>query len=552
MLGDVKERLQAASGEPVTLDAVVVGAGFGGMYATYALRERGMVVVGIEAGGDVGGVWYWNRYPGARCDLMCVDYSYSFSEEIQQEWTWSEQFAGQPEIIAYASFVADKLDLRKDFRFETRVTRAAWDDARRLWIVTTDRGDHFEATYCIMATGPLSIPKDPEIAGLETFAGAIYRAQKWPHEEVDFSDRRVGLIGTGSSGIQIVTEVGKAVGELYVFQRTPSFTMPMRNAKLGSDDMQEIKDHYPSLRAAARASALGGVRPAGNRAFFSLPKQQRLSLLEDAWKNGGHAVLGTFSDLLVNSDANEQVADFVRDKIAEVVTDPKTAEALKPRGYPIFARRPCLDTEYYEQFNKPNVHLVDLFEDPIEAITPTGVKLQSGEVPLDALILATGYDGLTGALMAFEVLGRDGQDLREKWQYGAQSWLGLMLAGFPNLFMVCGPNGPAALANIISIDEQNVDWITALMTHMEENGLATVEATLDGEERWMAIVADLAEKTMLSKANTWYTGGNVEGKTRGLTMFTGGFAKYNEHCQAAVDGGYAELVFEPEGAVVGA
>lgn len=549
-MGDGDGLRQGASEEVVTLDAIVVGAGFGGMYATYALRERGMAVRGIEAGGDVGGVWYWNRYPGARCDLMCVDYSYSFSEEIQQEWTWSEQFAAQPEILAYANFVADKLDLRKDFHFDTRVTSAIWDEKRQKWLVQTNRGDRFEATYCIMATGPLSIPKDPEIAGLDRFEGPIYRAQKWPHEEVDFADTRVGLIGTGSTGIQIVSEIGKSVGELYVFQRTPSFTMPMRNAKLDPEYVKDIKDHYAGLRASARASALGGVRPAGNRPFFSLPRSQRLQLLEDAWKMGGHAVLGTFSDLLTNPDANDQVADFVRDKIGEVVKDPKTAEALKPRGYPIFARRPCLDTEYYEQFNKPNVHLVDLFEDPIEAITPTGVQLSSGEVPLDALILATGYDGLTGALMAFEVRGRDGQDLRDKWQHGAHSWLGLMLAGFPNLFMVCGANGPAALANIISIDEQNVDWIIGLMRHMEDNGLATVEPTPAAEDRWMDLVAGLAEKTLLSKANTWYTGGNIAGKTRGLTMFTGGFANYSEHCRRAAEEGYPELVFEPASALV--
>ena len=543
---------RTTSGGAVAVDAVVVGAGFGGMYAVYALRERGMAIVGIEAGRNVGGVWYWNRYPGARCDLMCVDYSYSFSEEIQQEWSWSEQFAAQPEILAYANFVADKLDLRKDFRFETRVTSAVWDDSRRLWVVKTDRGDLFEATYCIMATGPLSIPKDPEIAGIDRFRGEIYRAQKWPHEPVDFSGRRVGLIGTGSTGIQIVSEVGKNVGELHVFQRTPSFTMPMRNQKIDAEYEREIKEHYAGLRASARASALGGVRPAGTRPFFSLPRHQRLELLEDAWKMGGHAVLGTFSDLLTNPDANEQVADFVRSKIEEVVNDPGTAEALKPRGYPIFARRPCLDTDYYEQFNKPNVFLVDLLEDPIEEITETGVRVKSGEIPLDALIFATGYDGLTGALMAFEVRGRDGEDLREKWRHGARSWLGLMLAGFPNLFMLCGANGPAALANIISIDEQNVDWITALMCHMEENDLATVEPTPAGEDRWMGIVTALSEKTLMSKADTWYTGGNVAGKTRGLTMFTGGFAKYVEHCQAAVDNGYAELIFQPARGLVDA
>ena len=544
-MSDSEQPPRANSPQIVRLDAVVVGAGFGGMYMAYRLRERGMKMIGIEAGGDVGGVWYWNRYPGARCDLMCVDYSYSFSPEIEQEWTWSEQFAAQPEILAYANFVADKLDLRKNFAFETRVISALWDQQRRLWVVKTDRGDTYEATYCIMATGPLSIPKDPEIAGLDRFQGKVYRAQKWPHEEVDFSDQRVGLIGTGSTGIQIVTEVGKNVGEFYVFQRTPSFTMPMRNDKLDPEFVAEMKGHYSGLRTAARTSALGGVRPSSTRPFFSLPRAQRLQLMEDAWRQGGHAFLGTFSDLMTNPDANEQVAEFVRGKIGEVVNDPKTADALTPRGYPIFARRPCLDTEYYEQFNKPNVHLVNLYEDPILEITAAGVRTASGEVALDALILATGYDGLTGALMAFELRGRNGRDLREKWQHGAESYLGLMMPEFPNLFMVCGANGPAALANIISIDEQNVDWICDLMDHMEANGIGTAEPTPESEGRWMEIVYELAAKTLLSKANTWYVGANVAGKSRGLTMFTGGFAKYAEYCRAAAESGYEDLLFEP-------
>jgi cation diffusion facilitator CzcD-associated flavoprotein CzcO len=545
-MGDNEERSRPASAAAVKLDAVVVGAGFGGMYMAYRLRERGMTMVGIEAASDVGGVWYWNRYPGARCDLMCVDYSYSFSPEIEQEWTWSEQFAGQPEILAYANFVADKLDLRKDFQFETRVTSAVWDDRGRCWSVKTDRGDVFEARYCIMATGPLSVPKDPEIPGLDRFAGAIYRSQRWPHEDVDFSGRRVGLIGTGSTGIQIAAEIGKNVGELHVFQRTPSFSLPMLNDKLDPQYIREIKDHYAGLRAAARASSVGGVRPSNTRPFFSLPANQRNQLMEDAWKMGGHAFLGTFSDLLSNPDANEQVAEFVRGKIGEIVDDPETAEALKPRGYPIFARRPCLDTQYYEQFNKPNVHLVDLLNDPIEEIVEAGVRTRSREIPLDALILATGYDGLTGAMMAFEVRGRNGRDLREKWQHGAESYLGLMMADFPNLFMICGANGPAALANVISINEQNVDWICSLLDHMEASGQSVVEATPSGEDRWMDIVRGLAAKTLLSKANTWYVGANVEGKSRGLTMFAGGYAKYDEYCQAAINAKFDELAFEPD------
>lgn len=532
------------------LDAVVVGAGFGGMYAAYRLREMGLSFVGIEAGGNVGGVWYWNRYPGARCDLMCVDYSYSFSPEIEQEWTWSEQFAGQPEILAYANYVADRLHLRPHFRFGTRVTAATWDDHRRIWVVETDAGDTIEARYCVMATGPLSIPKDPEITGLDRFAGELYRAAKWPHHEVDFAGKRVGVIGTGSTGIQIVQEVAKEAGELYVFQRTPSFTMPMRNDPLDPEYAAEIKRNYPGLRAAAWASNLGGVRPSTTRPFFSLPRAQREQLMEDAWKMGGHAFLGTFSDLLFNPEANEQVAEFVRGKIGEIVEDPETAEALKPRGYPIFARRPCLDTSYYQSFNQPNVHLVDCLKYPIRRITEAGIETEQGEVALDALILATGYDGLTGALTAFPVKGRHGRDLRDKWKGGAHSWLGLMVEGFPNLFMICGANGPAALANIISINELNVDWLCDLLRYMERNDLATFEPDPDAEERWMEEVRALSERTLMSKAQTWYVGANVAGKAQGLTLFTGGFAKYAEHCRVAAQNGYPDLMFEREDAPV--
>ena len=530
---------------PQRIDAVVVGAGFGGMYAAYKLREMGLSFVGIERGGDVGGVWYWNRYPGARCDLMCIDYSYSFAPEIEQEWAWSEQFASQAEILAYANFVATRLDLRPLFRFDTSVTSTIWDDDRRIWVVTTNRGDVFEATYCLMATGPLSIPKDPEFPGVETFAGELHRAARWPHTPVDFAGKRVGLIGTGSTGIQIATEVAKTAGELHVFQRTPSFSLPMRNDAIDADFMAEIRRNYPVLRTAARASNLGGVRPTSTRPFFSLPAHQRRALMEDSWARGGHAFLGTFSDLLTNMEANEQVAEFVRGKIDAVVENPATAEALKPKGYPIFARRPCLDSGYYEAFNQPNVHLVDCIAEPIERVTPAGVQTAAREVELDMLILATGYDGLTGALMAFEVRGRDGRDLREKWSAGAESWMGLMIEGFPNLFMICGANGPAALANIITINEQNVDWFADVIRHMDRQGLATVEPTRAAEEAWMDEVGALASTNLLSKAQTWYTGANVEGKARGLTLYTGGFAKYRDRCAAVADDGYAGLVFEP-------
>ncbi|MBB3018114.1 cation diffusion facilitator CzcD-associated flavoprotein CzcO [Microvirga lupini] len=526
------------------IDVIVVGAGFAGMYATYKFRQMGKSVVGIEAGGDVGGVWYWNRYPGARCDLMSVDYSYGFSEEIEQEWTWSEQFAAQPEILAYANFVADRLDLRRSYLFNTRVTSAIWDENAKLWRATTDQDQVLEAPYCVMATGPLSVAKDPDIPGIDRFKGRLLRAQKWPHEPVSFEGKRVGIIGTGSTGIQIVQTVGREAGELFVFQRTPSFTLPMRNHVLEPDYINEMKRHYRAMREAMRNNPTGGTRPATSRPFFSLPPSQRRQVMEQAWVNGGHTFLGSFADLLINQEANDQVADFVREKIGEIVKDPKTAEALKPRGYPIFARRPCLDTEYYETYNLPNVHLVDLKADPIVEITEKGIRTESGETELDILIFATGYDALTGALLAFDVVGRDGYTLKQKWGSGARSYLGIMMEGFPNLFAPSGPNGPAALANLITIAEHDVDWIAEMIDYMEANGLTTVEPTAQAEEGWMSLVAALAEKSLIRKANTWWVGANVKGKPQGLTMFIGGFHKYREHCATAAQNRSSNFVFD--------
>ncbi|MBR0750939.1 NAD(P)/FAD-dependent oxidoreductase [Bradyrhizobium jicamae] len=526
------------------LDVVVVGAGFGGLYAVYKFREMGLKIAAFEAGGDVGGVWYWNRYPGARVDLPSIDYSYSFSPEVEQEWTWSEEFAAQPELLAYFNFVADRLDLRKHYQFNTRIVRAVWDETRKLWSVTTDRGETVEATYCVMATGPLSVPRDPEIPGIERYAGELLRAGRWPHHPVSYEGKRVGVIGTGSTGIQIVQEVGRQARELFVFQRTPSFTMPMRNQKLDPDFVAEVKRNYVGIREAARNSPNGGVRPWTTRAFFSVTPSRRRDLLEDAWKSGGLAMLGTFTDLLSNEEANGHVADFVRGKIDEVVADPDTAEKLKPRDYPIFARRPCLDTGYYETFNQPNVHLMDCTTDPIVEITARGVRTESGETELDMLILATGYDGLTGALTAFDVVGRNGQTVNEKWRGGARSYLGLMMEGFPNLFMTTGPNGPAALANIVRISENDVDWIAHTITDMADRGLATIEPTKQAEDDWMALVFRLAQRSLLTKAKTWYVGTNIKDKAQGLSLFTGGFPKYREYCTAAIQNGYRDFAFE--------
>lgn len=527
------EASPARSSSAVKYDVVVVGAGFGGMYAVHRFREMGLSVLGIEAGGDVGGVWYWNRYPGARCDLMSLDYCYSFSPEIEQEWTWTEQFAAQPEILAYANFVADRLAIRPLISFNTRVERATYDDAAKTWRIETNAGNVYEAPYCVMATGPLSIPKGVPFEGADEFAGEIYLAAKWPHEPVSFEGKRVGLIGTGSTGIQIAPEVAKTARELVVFQRTPSFTMPMRNVALEPDYVAEIKRNYAGIRQAARNSTIGGVRPQSTRPFFSVTPAQRRALMEDSWKQGGLAMLGTFSDILTNSAANDELADFVRGKIDEVVKDPKTAALLKPQGYPIFARRPCLDTNYYETFNEPHVRLHDCLTDEILHLTRKGVQTRSGETAFDALIFATGYDGLTGALLGFEVTGRNSLPLREVWREGPESHLGIMLSGFPNFFTVAGPNGPAALANLIALGQQNVDWIANAIDYMRREKLTAMEPTPGAQRQWMETVASLAGLSLVSKANTWYTGGNISGKPRGLTMYTGGFLRFSEACRDA-------------------
>lgn len=527
------------------VDMVIVGAGFGGMYAAWKFREMGLDIVGIEAGGNVGGVWYWNRYPGARCDLLAVDYSYGFSDEVQQEWTWSEQFASQPEILAYANFVADRLDLRKHFRFDTRVEAATWDDARQLWVVRTDDGAVLEAPYCVMATGPLSKPTDPDIPGIDRFKGTLLRAARWPQVEPDLKGKRIGVLGTGSSGMQIIQTLGRTDCELYVFQRTPSFTLPMRNRKHSAEYTAELKRNYKAIRAACRMNPTGGARPVSTRPFFSLPPEHRRELMEEAWAHGGHTFLGIFSDLMTNQEANDQVADFVRDKIAATVNDPVLAEKLKPRGYPIFARRPCLDTGYYETYNRPNVHLVDCLEDPIVEITETGIRTQSGVTELDVLILATGYDALTGAMLSFEITGRGGRRLADKWQNGPRSLFGILMEGFPNLFMTTGPNGPAALANIITISENDVDFAGNLIRHMQREGLGAVEARLASEDAWMEQINRMASGSLITKAKTWWVGANVKGKPQGMLMWTGGFHKYREACEAEVANGYRDLAFEP-------
>ncbi|WP_127107497.1 flavin-containing monooxygenase [Pararhodobacter zhoushanensis] len=533
------------TGGATQLDMLIIGQGFGGMYMLHKARGMGLSVRAIEAGDNVGGVWYWNRYPGARCDVMSIDYCYSFSNEIMQDWTWSEQFAAQPEILAYANYVADKLDLRRDVQFNTRATTMRYDDARALWRVETEGGEVFEVTYLVMATGPLSVPKGIDVPGADRFAGELYLSGRWPHHTVDFAGKRVGVIGTGSTGIQIVPVVAQQAQALTVFQRTPSFTLPMRNRKLDAAYVAQIKEHYPQLRALARNSFTGGVRAITSRPLFSVSVAERERLMSDAWDRGGLEFLGLFSDLLFNQQANDIVADFVRRKIAETVHDPKTAAVLTPHGYPIFARRPCLDSGYYEAFNRDNVTLVDCLTDPIQEITATGIRTATAHIELDVIIGATGYDGLTGAMMAVDITGRDGRSLREKWAGGAQSYLGLMMEGFPNLFMIAGANGPSALANFVLLNEQNADWICDCIDHLRTHALPGIEPRPEAESAYMHKVVAIAEQSLMPKANTWYTGTNIAGKPRFFPIFAGGLNKYREMCADEVANGFPGFVTTP-------
>ncbi|APW71680.1 flavin-containing monooxygenase [Sphingopyxis granuli] len=537
----MKQSSDRAATTPRRLDALIIGAGFGGMYALHRARGMGLNAHAIETGDDVGGTWYWNRYPGARCDVMSIDYSYSFSDEIQQEWTWSEQFAAQPEILAYARFVADKLDLRRDISFGTRATAVEYDEDAALWRITTDDGTTFEASYCLMATGPLSVPKQVDIPGADRFGGDLYLSGKWPHHPVDFAGKRVAVIGTGSSGIQIVPVVAEQAAQLYVYQRTPSFTLPMRNRELAPDFIAHIKKYYSDLRASARHSLTGGVRPITYRPLFSVSPAERDELMEGAWQYGGLAFLGLFSDILTNREANEVVAEFVRGKIAEVVEDPDTARRLTPRGYPIFARRPCLDTGYYEAFNRDNVTLMDCLEHPIVEITEKGIRTDQGEVEVDIIIAAIGYDALTGAMLSIDVKGKDGRSLKDKWAEGGRSHLGLMIEGFPNLFVIAGPNGPSALANFILLNEQNVDWVCDCIAHLRANGFRSIEPRLEAEEDWMTKVRELGSRSLYPTANTWYTGANVPGKPRTFPVYIGGLGRYREICSEAAAGGYRDF-----------
>jgi cyclohexanone monooxygenase len=520
-------------------DVLVVGGGFAGMYMVHLLREAGFSVQAFDKASDFGGTWWWNRYPGARCDVESFDYSYSFSPELDQEWDWSERYAAQPEILRYAHFVADKLAIRPFFRFETVVTAAHFDESSARWTITTQDDERFTGRFVVMATGLLSVPKDPDIPGLQTFAGERYLTSRWPHEPVDFANKRVGVIGTGSSGIQAITEIAKQAGELYVFQRTPTFSLPARNAPLSKEQLDAQKATYPARRAEARASFAGLLTHAGaGAACDAVPEDERRRLFEAAWSRGGLTTIGIFNDVMISEPTNERVADMVRAKIDEVVTDPAIAEKLKARGYPLGSRRVALDIDYHAVYNQANVHLVDLKTEPLVEVVPEGVRTAATSYPLDILVLATGFDAFTGPLEAIDIRGRGGETIKEHWAHGPNSLLGLAVNGFPNMFTITGPSSPTALTNVIAMIEQHVEWVARLIGYARDNHVASFEADAEAEAAWVQQVATIAGYTLYPKGNGWYQGANIPGKPRVFMAYIGGLPAYRQICDDIADNGY--------------
>jgi cyclohexanone monooxygenase len=530
--------------ESRAVDVVIVGAGFAGMYMLHRTRGLGLSAVVFEAGSDVGGTWYWNRYPGARCDIESMEYSYGFDDDLQQEWEWSERYASQPEILRYADHVAERYGLRSDIRFDTRVTVATYDEDAGRWTVRTDAGDEVSAQFLVMATGCLSAANTPAIEGADSFTGETFHTGRWPHEGVDFTGKRVGVIGTGSSGVQSIPIIAEQAAELVVFQRTPAYTVPAKNRPLDPDEQAKIKAEYSAFRDANRqmAAAFGSRVPYNDTSALEVDAQARWAEYEDRWQKGrGLAFIGAYNDLLLNPEANESAAEFVRSKIRDIVADPEVARKLTPQQV-IGCKRLCLDSGYYETFNRPNVELVDLRDTPIEAITPNGIRTTDAGYELDCIVYATGFDAMTGALLRIDIRGRGGRPLQEAWAAGPRTYLGLGVAGFPNLFTITGPGSPSVLTNMMVSIEHHVNWIADCIDHVRGQGHQAIEASPEAQDLWVDIVNAMAGITLFPTCNSWYLGANVPGKTRVFMPFVG-FPMYAEKCAQVVQDGYEGFVF---------
>ncbi|MFV0459263.1 MAG: flavin-containing monooxygenase [Actinomycetales bacterium] len=527
---------------PAVVDVLVVGAGFSGLYSLQRLREQGRRVHVIEAAEDIGGVWHWNRYPGARCDIESVDYCYSWSPEVVQEWNWSERYPAQPEILRYISFVADKYDLRSGVTLGTRVDSLSFDEQTSTWTARTDHGDVIKAGHVIMATGQLSVAQLPQIPGLGSFGGEVHHTGNWPHQPVDFTGRRVGVIGTGSSGIQVIPQIAKSARSLHVFQRTPHYAIPARNQPLDQTYARELKTHFSEYRERARNHPGGTHRHLGEESALDIDPDALEQTFQDYWERGGPDILAAYKDLNSDLTANQLAADFVRSRIRELVHDPQTAELLCPKDYPFGAKRLVLEIGYYEAFNKDHVTLVDTRSDPIQEVTAQGVRTENRTYDLDLLVLATGFDALTGALNKIDITGVDGRTLREAWAAGPLTYLGLGTNGFPNLWFVAGPGSPSVLSNMLISIEQHVEWITDHLQWLDENGLRRSEADQHKQDEWVSHVNEVAAKTLYPQANSWYLGANVPGKPRVFMPYIGGVGRYREICAKVAADGYAGFV----------
>ena len=527
----------AEAGE--SYDVVVVGAGFAGMYMLHRLRKQGMTVRVYEQGDGVGGTWYWNRYPGARCDVESMQYSYSFSDELQQQWDWSERYAPQPEILKYANHVADRFKLRPDIRFNTRVDKAVFDEAANSWSVATSDGKTVAAKFVVLATGCLSNARMPDIKGLPDFKGKVYHTGHWPHEVVDFTGQRVGVIGTGSSAIQSVPVIAGQASHLTVFQRTANFSIPARNAALTEQERQAFRAKYPEVRRFAREEARNGIyTEMPDRGALDDGDNERRSKYESRWNRGGLTFMSVYNNLALDQAANDTAANFVRDKIAEIVKNPETAKLLQPNNHPIGSKRICIDSDYFATFNRPNVTLVDIRSNPIEEITANAVRTGGRDYEVDALVLATGFDAMTGSVAKIDIHGRDGRTLNRKWAEGPRTYLGLMSAGFPNLFIITGPGSPSVLSNMIVSIEQHVDWIADCVAYMRDRGLDTMEADGNAEDKWVAHVNEVAYTTLYPQANSWYMGANIPGKPQIFMPYIGGVGAYRQICNDVAAKGY--------------
>lgn len=525
------------------VDVIVVGAGFGGMYMLHKLREQGFSARAFEQGGGVGGTWYWNRYPGARCDVESMQYSYSFSEELQNEWDWSEKYAPQPEILKYANHVADRFDLRRDIQFNTCVLSAEFNETANHWLVKTDDGAVHQSQFVVLATGCLSNARVPDIAGLGDFKGQVYHTGHWPHEEVDFTGLRVGVIGTGSSAIQSIPIIAAQAKQLTVFQRTANFSVPARNAMLTDADRQSVRAEYAELRRKAKWEMKNAiVTELSDKGALDDDAPTRDAKYQSRWDSGGITFNATYNNLALDKAANDTAADFIRARIADIVKDPATAKLLQPNDHPVGSKRICVDTDYFATYNLPHVKLVDIRHNPITCITAHGVTCNDTSYGFDALVLATGFDAMTGSVAKIDIRGRDGGTLNDKWAAGPRTYLGLMSAGFPNIFLITGPGSPSVLTNMIVSIEQHVEWIVDCLVAMRRDGIETIEATIEAEDKWVDHVNEVAHGTLYPTANSWYMGANIPGKPRIFMPYIGGAGIYRKICNDVAAKGYEGFV----------